>query len=584
MENENRNLMLAMVLSVMVMLGWYQFFAPEDLKNPPVAAEQTAADVIDEPSAEVDVETALAGSKRVQIDTPSLGGSISLSGGYIDDLKLHNYKETLDPNSADVEVLFPKGTKDAYFTQTGFAAVDGTDAKTVPSLSDEWTVKSGDAVAPGAPLILTWTSSTGVVYEREFNVDEDYMFTITERVQNNTAETINIQPLAFVSHKGEPESNGTFVLHEGAIRNTDGVVDELKFKKIRSADLTDKPGVFADKTSVSEKGWVGFTTKYWMTAIVPENNTPFLSLLRYTEATDTYTAEAFFNVENIAAGATFEKSVRIFSGAKEVNIVREYEDSLGIDRFDDTVDWGWFYFLTKPIFTMLHWLYSLIGNMGLAIIALTFVIKTILFPLAYRSFVSMSRMKKLQPQMEKIKEAAGDDRMKLQQATMELYKKEKVNPVSGCLPIFLQIPIFFSLYKVLYVTTELRHAPFFGPWQDLSIGDPTSILNLFGLLPWSVPGMDSIFAIISLGILPIFLGISMWLTQKLNPTPTDPTQKMIFAWMPWVFMFMMGSFATGLVIYWITNNMLTFIQQYTIMRSQGVKPDIFGNILGRTKA
>ena len=585
MENENRNLILAMVLSVLVMLGWYTFFAPEELKNPPeVVAEQSAAATaaIEAPTTIVDVETALSQSERVIIDTPTIGGSINLTGGNLDNLTLHNYKETKDVNSPDVEVLFPNGTENAYFTETGFAAIEGTDPAAVPTSADAWTLKSGDKLTPMTPVVMTWKSPTGVNYEREFSVDENYMFTVKDRVTNNSTSPITLQPLAFVTHKGEPENNGTYVLHEGAIRNSDGVVEDLKFKAIRGADNVGG-GVFMDKVNVENKGWVGFTTKYWMTVIAPENDTPFLSVLRYNEGADTYAAGGFFNAEKIAVGATIEKTVQIFAGAKEVKLVREYEKALGIDRFDDTVDWGWFYFLTKPIFTLLHWLYSVIGNMGLAIIALTFCIKTILFPLAYRSFVSMSKMKKLQPQMEKIKEAAGDDRTKLQQATMELYKKEKVNPVSGCLPIILQIPIFFSLYKVLYVTTELRHAPFFGPWQDLSVGDPTSILNLFGLLPWGVPGPESFFAIISLGILPLLLGISMWLTQKLNPTPQDPTQKMIFTWMPWVFMFMMGSFATGLILYWITNNMLTFIQQYTIMRSQGVKVDLFDNMLGRNK-
>ena len=273
----------------------------------------------------------------------------------------------------------------------------------------------------------------------------------------------------------------------------------------------------------------------------------------------------------------------LFAGAKEWATIRDYQDEQGVFRFVDSIDWGWFFFLTKPIFRVLHEMHKLIGNMGLAIIGLTFVIKLILFPLAYKSYVSMSKMKALQPEMEKIKERAGDDRMKMQQEVMALYKREKVNPAAGCLPILLQIPIFFSLYKVIFVTIELRHAPFFGWIRDLSAPDPTSILNLFGLLPWAAPDHTSLLGILSIGVWPIVLGISMWLQQKLNPAPTDKTQAMIFNWMPWVFMFMLGSFASGLVIYWVANNTITFIQQYTIMRSQGVKPNVLGNMFGPLK-
>ena len=280
---------------------------------------------------------------------------------------------------------------------------------------------------------------------------------------------------------------------------------------------------------------------------------------------------------SVADGSATTVTSQFFAGAKEWDTIRSYQQA-GVKGFIDSIDWGWFFFLTKPIFFVLHYLNQLIGNMGWAIIGLTLLIKALLFPLAYKSYVSMAKMKELQPQMEKLKEQAGDDRQKLQQGMMELYKKEKVNPASGCLPILLQIPIFFSLYKVIFVTLELRHAPWVGWIKDLSAPDPSSLLNLFGLLPFAGPEPGSLLAFIALGILPILLGVSMWLQQKLNPAPTDPTQAMIFAWMPWVFMFMLGSFASGLVIYWIANNMITFSQQYIIMRSQGYKPDVFGNI------
>ena len=289
----------------------------------------------------------------------------------------------------------------------------------------------------------------------------------------------------------------------------------------------------------------------------------------------------------IAAGTKVEAKSFLFAGAKEWDAIKHYQDEMGVQQFVDSIDWGWFFFLTKPIFIVLHWLNTQINNMGWSIIGLTLIIKAILFPLAYKSYVSMARMKELQPEMEKLKEKHGEDRQAMQQGMMKLYKEKKVNPAAGCLPILLQIPIFFSLYKVIFVTIELRHAPFIWWLNDLSAPDPTSILNLFGLLPWNTPGPESFFAIISIGVFPVLMGVTMWMQQKLNPAPTDKTQAQIFAWMPWVFMFMLGTFASGLVVYWVANNTITFIQQYAIMRSQGVKPDIFGNIIGgfkRTKA
>jgi YidC/Oxa1 family membrane protein insertase len=320
-----------------------------------------------------------------------------------------------------------------------------------------------------------------------------------------------------------------------------------------------------------------------MSVLVPAADQPFTAVTKYTEPNDTFLTEMRLPAEVVPAGGTAEISTSFFAGAKEWATIRDYQREMNIFRFVDAIDWGWFWFLTKPIFRVLHEMHKLIGNMGLAIIGLTFVIKLLLFPLAWKSFVSMSRMKALQPEMEKIKERVGDDRMKMQQEMMALYKKEKVNPAAGCLPILLQIPIFFSLYKVIFVTIELRHAPFFGWIRDLSAPDPTSWINLFGLLPWATPAVTSPLHIISIGVWPILLGISMWLQQKLNPTPTDRTQAMIFAWMPWIFMFMLGSFASGLVIYWVANNTITFVQQYWIMRSQGVQPNVLGNILGAFK-
>ena len=327
---------------------------------------------------------------------------------------------------------------------------------------------------------------------------------------------------------------------------------------------------------MAESGWIGFTDHYWMSTIIPQAG--FRSTAKYFPGRAIFQTDAVLPALEVPAGATASSDSRLFAGAKEWETIRTYQNDEGVTRFLDAIDWGWFFFLTKPIFAVLHWLNSHIGNMGWSIIALTILLKAILFPLAYKSYASMAKMRELQPEMEKLKEKAGDDRQAMQKGMMELYKKEKVNPASGCLPILLQIPIFFSLYKVIFVTLELRHAPWVGWIRDLSAPDPSSILNLFGLLPFAAPDPESFIAILSLGVLPILLGISMWLQQKLNPAPTDPTQQMIFAWMPWVFMFMLGNFASGLVLYWITNNTITFIQQYAIMRSHGFKPDVFGNI------
>lgn len=359
---------------------------------------------------------------------------------------------------------------------------------------------------------------------------------------------------------------------------SDGELQEIDYNDMPDFDIDARRGAPAESIDVTENGWVGFTDKYWMTNIVPTQGSAFKSSAIYNPRNDIYQTEALMPTQTVAVGATAAVSTQLFAGAKEWEAIRNYQNDGGIDGFLDSIDWGWFFFLTKPIFALLHWLNGVIGNMGWSIIVLTLIIKAILLPLAYKSYVSMARMKELQPEMEKLKEASGDDRQKLQQGMMKLYKDNKVNPASGCVPILLQIPIFFSLYKVIFVTIELRHAEWMGWIRDLSAPDPSSILNLFGLLPFNTPEPGSLLFILSLGVLPIILGISMWMQQKLNPAPTDPTQKMIFAWMPWVFMFMLGSFASGLVLYWIANNTITFTQQYLIMRSQGVKPDVFGNI------
>ncbi len=591
MDDQNKNLILATVLSFVVLMGWFFLFPPQETPQTETpVAEQTAGtadgSVAPAPPGVQDgvaaqridaAAEAVAESARIEIDTPSLTGSISLAGGRIDELSLRNYREALDPESPLVELLSPVGQPQAYYALYGWAPGGTLEFDQVPGATTPWQIESGSKLAPGAPVTLSWDNGSGLIFRRTISIDEKFMFSVTQSVENATDTAQRLAPYGLVARHGEPDTKKFFILHEGVVRMSDGALEEIKYAKMPDMDVVQREQAPAEVIDVTDRGWIGFTDKYWMTTLIPSQGEAFTSVAKYIPSADIYQTEARLPTVTVEPGQTQEVTTQLFAGAKEWETIRDYQDA-GVDRFLDSIDWGWFFFLTKPIFWLLHHLHAIIGNMGWSIIVLTLILKIILFPLAYKSYASMAKMKELQPEMEKIKEKAGDDRMKMQQEMMALYKKEKVNPAAGCLPILLQIPIFFSLYKVIFVTLELRHAAWLGWIRDLSAPDPSSILNLFGLLPWGVPDPASFFAILSLGILPILLGISMWLQQKLNPAPADPTQQMIFAWMPWVFMFMLGNFASGLVLYWITNNTLTFIQQYAIMRRHGYKPDIFGNI------
>ncbi|WP_297977467.1 membrane protein insertase YidC, partial [uncultured Amaricoccus sp.] len=493
---------------------------------------------------------------------------------------------TVEPGSPTVTLLQPPGVPNAYYARYGWTPWAPLSAADVPAPDTVWTVESGGELTEATPVTLRWDNGKGLTFRQTFAIDENYMFTVTQSVENDTGEDVRLSPYGLIVRQGmPPDLMNFYILHEGflAMNGSPGVRDQLnqfKYKAARDFDLSQTENGPAWTMDVTENGWIGFTDHYWMSVLIPNADQAFTGVARYDEASDTFLSDMRLPDATIAPGAEATAATSLFAGAKEWATIRAYQDEQGVFRFVDSIDWGWFFFLTKPIFRVLHEMHKLIGNMGLAIIGLTFIIKLLLFPLAYKSYVSMSKMKGLQPEMEKIKERTGDDRMKMQQEVMALYKREKVNPAAGCLPILLQVPIFFSLYKVIFVTIELRHAPFFGWIRDLSAPDPSSVLNLFGLLPWAAPDHTSIFGILSIGVLPILLGISMWLQQKLNPAPADKTQAMIFNWMPWVFMFMLGSFASGLVLYWIANNTITFVQQYTIMRSQGVPPNVLGNIFG----
>ncbi|HHC29355.1 MAG TPA: membrane protein insertase YidC, partial [Rhodobacterales bacterium] len=468
----------------------------------------------------------------------------------------------------------------AYYALYGWAPGGNLEQGDVPGALTEWTLEEGETLTPDTPITLAWTNASGMTFRRTIAVDDQYMFIVTQSVENNSGDTRKLAPYGVILRNGLPEDfTGFYILQEGPIIQTAEELIETKYKKMRKLDSDPVWGAHAETFTLDGTGWVGMTDHYWMSVMIPQKGTTATAVQRYQEASDRYSTWLRQDTIEVAAGATASTTTQLFAGAKEWETIRDYQDNHGIYHFVDSIDWGMFFFITKPMFAVLHWLHVMIGNMGWAIIALTVVVKLVLLPLAYRSYVSMARMRELQPEMEKIKERAGDDKQKQQVEIMELYKREKVNPASGCLPVLLQIPIWFSLYKVIFVTLELRHAPWLGWLQDLSAPDPSSVLNLFGLLPYAAPAADSWFHFFSLGLLPILLGISMWLQQKLNPAPTDATQATIMAWMPWVFMFMLGQFASGLVLYWISNNTLTFIQQYSIMWRHGHRPDIFGNVL-----
>ncbi len=594
MQDNNKNLLLATALSFLVIFAWFLLFPPEpyepepepdqQVTDAPAGSTDAGAGTATAPPADDTVPGTVAApdtaqAARIPIRTGRLDGSMSIVGGRIDDLALSDYNVRLNDPSEKVVLLSPADSVDPYYVLYGWSPGGDLDFEDVPGANTRWEIESGTSLSESTPVTLRWDNGRGLVFRRQIAIDENYLFTITQSVENSGNSAVRLAPYGIVARHGEPEVIGFYILHEGVVRSSDGTIQEIDYDDMPDQEIDRREAAAVDSIAVEENGWVGFTDKYWMTTLIPQPGQSFTSVSKYTARTDTYQTDMRLPAQEIPAGTTARMTTMLFAGAKEYTTIITYERDLGINQFIDSIDWGWFFFLTKPIFQLLLWLNGIVGNMGWSIICLTFVIKALLFPLAYKSYVSLARMKELQPEMEKIKERVGDDRQKMQKEMMALYRDRKVNPASGCLPILPQIPIFFSLYKVLFVTIEIRHAPFIGWIEDLSAPDPTSILNLFGLLPWGTPGPENIFYLVSIGVYPVLMGVSMWMQQKLNPAPTDKTQAMVFAWMPWMFMFLLGSFASGLVIYWVANNIITFVQQYAIMRSQGVKPDVFGNII-----
>jgi len=497
---------------------------------------------------------------RVTIAGPRVAGSISLLGARFDDVVLRNYHDTVDKSSPLVRVLEPLSDAQPYYIQFGWSAGPGTNIK-LPGNDTLWN-GSGE-VAPGKPALLTWDNGDGQTFELTVGVDDNFMFSVQQRVRNTGGQPVSLYPWSRIRRDYTPPTQGYYILHEGLLGVLGGTLKEQKYSAVKS-DGEKKGGVSLESTGTG--GWAGITDKYWLVALVPDQDVPATAAFRYASVAgkDGYQVDfVTTTAQTVPAGGEAAITSRAFAGAKEVHLLQRYETQDKIPLFSYAVDWGWFWFLTKPFFYAIDWLYGVLGNFGLAIIVFTVIVKALFFPLANKSYRSMSKMKLLGPKMAVLKEQYKDDPAKLQQQMMGLYKSEKVNPASGCLPMFIQIPVFFSLYKVIFTTIEMRHAPFFGWIHDLSVIDPTNVFNLFGLLPFN-PAEISPF--LHLGVWPLIMGATMFFQQKLNPAPPDPVQAKIFQWMPVMFTFMLANFPAGLVIYWTTNNLLTIAQQWFIMR------------------
>ena len=569
---DTRNIILATALSIGILLVWSVYFAPPPVLNKPITSELSessdsneidsdlglgsldeSTDIIEENEI-LSLEDSISDSDRIEINTPGISGSIRLNGLIIDDVTLKSYRETLDENSENIRFLSPLKTGDGHEVSFGWIQAKNSDFE-IPNRNTPWKLISGSNVLNlNNELIFEWKNKTGQIFQSTIELDDEYLFKITQKIINNGANGIIVNNAAKITRESTPTLSGMFILHEGLI----GVLNE-ELEQIDYDDLAEDKVYNFD----SQNGWLGFTDKYWLTALIPEQGKSFKGIFSYDK-----NYSAYFRSQDsviVSAGDTYQTSNNIFIGAKEAEVIDAYQEEYNFYNFDLSIDWGWFYFLTKPLFYIIYYLFELTGNFGVAIIVLTAMTRILFFPLANWSFVSMAKMKKLQPEMTRLKELHKDDRQQQQQALMALYKKEKVNPVSGCLPILIQIPFFFAIYKMLFVSLEMRHAPFFGWIQDLSAKDPTTIFNLFGLIPWDPPS----FMII--GVWPILMGLTMWIQQKLNPAPPDPIQARIFMFFPFFITILLSQFAAGLVIYWTTNNLLSIIQQWIITRRVNVK-------------
>jgi YidC/Oxa1 family membrane protein insertase len=578
---DNKNLILALVLSGVILLFWQLFLVPATVPPAPQpvpaaggeavpgtdgqSSGQTAGSTPSQPATEAPKarprEVVLAETPRIPVANPRLAGSLNLKGGALDDLVLTQYRETIDPASPSIVLLAPRGSEKPYYLAARWLA-DG-DTPT-PDTETLWTAEGGP-LSPGHPVTLKATLGD-VDYEIVYALDEDYLLTVTQRATNHGAAAITLKPYALVNRTGIPFTDHTYIVQEGFFGVIDNTYTELDYD-----ELMDAPNGTVSQATTG--GWFGITDKYWMVLLMPDQAVPVTT--RYvhtkTQAGDVFQADVTYPAATLQPGESVETKVHSYAGARVATIVDRYDEdpNLGINRFYLAIDYGWIFFLSRPIYLALEWFYSIVGNFGVAILLLVVCVRILLFPLANKAYKSMAKMRVLQPKMTELRERYKDDRAKFQQEIMQLYKREGANPLAGCLPILCQIPIFIALYNVLYGTIEMRHAPFFGWIQDLSAPDPTSWLNGFGLLPWDVPNLGFL-NIVSLGVWPLVMGVTMFLQYRLNPQPTDKVQAKIFAWMPVIFTFMLGHFASGLVIYWAWNNTLSMTQQVIIMRRQGL--------------
>ena len=606
MTQETKNLLLAMGLSALVLIGWNQFYGKPALDRaklaqqgpvaagaptpdapasatpgaPPAAPGQPAPNAPTAGAAQAPGavapgsktrEEAIAATRRVAIQTKALSGSVNLTGGRLDDVRLNGYHETTDPKSPTITLFSPLGAPRPYWAETGFVAAPGANMA-VPNAQTTWTADAA-ALTADKPLTLSWDNGQGLVFKRTIATDDRFLFTVTDTVENKGAAAVTLYPYALVAREGRPELSGYAVLHEGLVGVVgDGSVKEYTYDKIEKEGR----GAISWK---GEGGWLGMTEKYWSGAVIPSQKGEFEGrFAAFGQGVKTYQADALGAPLTVAPGANAANVTSVFAGAKETAVIDGYQVSIPAKNFDLMIDWGWFYFITKPLFKLLDLIYKALGNFGVAILIVTLIVKGVFYPLANKSYASMAKMKAVQPEMEAIKTRYGDDRAKQQQELMELYKREKINPVAGCLPIMLQIPVFFALYKVIFITIEMRHAPFFGWIKDLSAPDPTNVFNLFGLIPFDPTHVPMLGSFLHLGIWPLIMGVTMFVQMKMNPEPTDPVQKTMFAWMPVIFTFMLGAFPAGLVIYWAWNNTLSVLQQGHIMRQNGVKIELFDNL------
>jgi YidC/Oxa1 family membrane protein insertase len=607
---DQKNLLLAIVLTGVVLIGWQYLFAIPQVEKQkqlaqqqqtqsqsptqqpaagaqPGAAPQVAPGAAPQapgaPSAALTQtrEAALAASPRIRIDTPRLSGSLALMGGRVDDLALVQYRETVDPSSPPIVLLAPSGSPQPFYAEFGWTGAAGTTAK-LPGPDTVWRQEGAGALSVDHPVTLVYDNGEGLVFRRNIGVDDKYLFTVKDDVANNGAAAVTLYPYALVSRHGTP-APGYGVSHEGPIgvmgdsclrQGGFGIYTECQEESYKT--LEEKKVINFDVVNA----WFGFADKYWAATLLPATDAKLHAKFSSGQIGPlrTYQADYLLDPQTIAPGGTGTAEGRLFAGAKEVATVNAYDSALHLNRFELLIDWGHFYFITQPMFWAIDHIYRYVGNFGVAILIITVIIKGIFFPLANKSYASMAKMKAVQPEMTAIRTRFADDKVKQQQAMMELYKRDKINPVAGCLPIAIQIPVFFSLYKVLFVTIEMRHAPFFGWIKDLSGPDPTNVFNLFGLIPYDPTLLPVVGSFLHLGAWPLIMGITMFLQMKLNPPPPDPAQQVIFNWMPLIFTFMLANFSAGLVIYWAWNNSLSVAQQSVIMNKHGAKIELLDNI------